>query len=229
MKKNYEQGKKVGPIIMKKQVEQFFRTQRVALAQELAQAGSASPDVMAAALVMDCLRSPVDAKNIAAALGDGIAGLAGEIAHIRAYPEEQGTLIQSASDDAKRLYMAIMIVEFSNLKRDAQKMKKDMPEAAMSFSEGREQELHKNLMTLATADAALAKRAVATFNDVARELGSRYQMETGADDSIFLVKGDAPRINDPSRLLPPKDGGDDKPKPPKPNGPSNDGWGTDAF
>jgi hypothetical protein len=232
MKKNYEQGKKVGPIIMKKQTEQFFRNQRVALAQELAQAGSASPDVIAAALVMDCLRSPVDAKSIGKALGDGIAGLAGEIAHIRAYPEEQNTLIGAASDDAKRLYMAVMTVEFTNLKRDAQKMKKDMPEAAMTFSEGREQDIHKHLMALAPADIALAKRVVSTFNDVARELGSRYQMEMGADNSIFLVKSDAPRINDPSRMLPPpkdKNADDKGPTPPKPNGPTNDGWGADVF
>ena len=236
LNKNHANLTKAIPFAAKKKTEDMFRTIDVACAQELAQVNSVTPEAIAAALLLNQVRSPVDSKNIAKQFGDGVADLISEIVHIKSYPMERSAKIAACSEEAKRIFMGGMIVEFMQMKKDLIALKKEMGSEEITFTSTKEKDIHAEIVLLAPADITLAKKLTAVFNEAAKEMRSPYHIEIGDNNDIYLVETKAPRINDPSRILPPgtKDKKPDSsdpsdPKPPAPPKGPNRGWGDNVF
>ena len=224
-KKNLEKQRQMqmgalGPMIQKGLLE-MFTAKRVGPARELQQyADNASPDVLAAVMLVDCVRSPIDYENIEKKFGSTVAGLVAEVAHIDAYPSERSENLQKAGLDTKRAFMARVITDLESVSKEIAKASKN-PFNKIMLPPGQEEQLYNDALPVWGTDKKLDARFVQAFNKVGEGAGSTFRVEVGAKGELELVKDVAPP-KPPKLLTGPKG-----PKPPKP--PGNGGIGGDVF
>lgn len=134
--------------------------------------GKATPALIAAALLAECARDPVDCKKIEEKFGPAIGSMIAEILHIEAYPATRAENAAAADPDTKRLYMAEIINSFHQMY--------EMPpeEAEAAFTEAK---------SVWGNDKKLDKRLISIFNKTANDLVSSYRMEISAKGRLELV------------------------------------------
>jgi len=208
---------KAGPAIIARELENMFDTRRVGPAKIAAQhSDNASPDLIAAVLLIDCVRSPVDYKNIAAKFGDNVAGLIAEVVHIDAYPSERDGNLSKATPDTKRAYESLLITSLEQISSQIAKAAKENPGQKIMFPPGQEEQLYGDVKNIWGNDKKLDSRFMQAFNKASDAASSPYKLEVDNTGALELVKGQ----------VAPKKGG---PKPPKPKGPGDGGIGGDVF
>jgi hypothetical protein len=219
-KQRQQQMGALTPMIQKGLIE-MFSAKRVGPARELQQyADNASPDVLAAVMLVDCVRSPIDYENLEKKFGSTVAGLVAEVSHIDAYPSERGENLKKAGLDTKRAFLARVITDLEGVSKEIAKASKN-PFNKIMLPPGQEEQLYNDALPVWGNDKKLDARFVALFNKVGEGASSTYRVEVGAKGELELVKDVAPAK--PPKLLP----GPKGPKPPKP--PGNGGIGGDVF
>jgi hypothetical protein len=204
-----EQNIKLGPAILKRDLEKIFVSRRLAIAEELTAAGNVAPEAIAAALLLECVRSLPDYKEIENNFGPAVTDIVGEVLHIDAYPTERANRLPQLSDEAKKICLCIIICDLAVLQKKIQQIKKDAPNQIFNFPPGQEQRLFADARALVQVDKGLAQKLVTNFNAAAAEVESEFRMEQDDKGALLLVK-------------PPK-----KPSGPKP--PRNNGGFGDAV
>jgi hypothetical protein len=224
-KKNLEKQRQLqmgalAPMVQKSLLE-MFTAKRVGPARELQQhADNASADVLAAVMLVDCVRSPIDYENIEKKFGSTVAGLVAEVAHIDAYPSERSENLQKAGVDTKRAFMARVITDLENVNKEIAKASKN-PFNRIMLPPGQEEQIYNDVLPIWGTDKKLDARFVQLFNKFGEGASSTFRVEVGAKGELELLKDVAPA--QPIKLLP----GPKGPKPPKP--PGNGGIGGDVF
>jgi len=224
-KKNLEKQRQMqmgalGPMIQKGLME-MFSGKRVGPARELQQhSDGASPEVLAAVMLVECVRSPIDYENIEKKFGGAVAGLVAEVAHIDAYPSERSENLKKAGADTKRAFISRALTDMEATTKAIEKASKN-PFARIMMPPGQEQDLFEDAKAVWGADKKLDARFLQLFNKFTEAAGSTFRAELDAKGELELVKGAAP-AKPPKLLTGPKG-----PKPPKP--PGNGGIGGDVF
>ena len=231
-KEEYEQEKKnlekqrelqmnaLKPMVLKG-LNEMFDGKRVAPAQELVKnADSASPEVLAAVMLVECVRSPIDYENIEKKFGSAVAGIVAEVAHIDAYPSERAENLQKAGADTKRAYLSLLVTSLDGISKEVAKVARN-PLQKIMLPPGQEEQLYNDAAPVWGTDKKLEARFLEAFNKVAQGTGSIFRLEVGTAGDLQLVKD--PTLAAPPKLLQ----GPKGPKPPKP--PGNGGIGGDVF
>lgn len=208
---------KMGPGLIVRELENMFEQRRVHPAKLVAaNADSASPELLSAILLIDCVRSPLDYKNIASKFGDTVANLIAEVVHIDAYPSERDGNLAKASPDTKRAYEGLLITSLEQIVKQITQQAKENPGQKIMFPPGQEEQLYDDVKNVWGNDKKLDKKFMDAFNKAAIAAHSPYTLEISLQGDLELVKGSA------------KPAGPKPPKPPKgPGGPG--GIGGDVF
>lgn len=147
----------------------------------------AAPALIAAALLANCARDPVDCAAIEKAFGAGISGVIGEIIHINAYPADREDNMAGAGTDAKRL----MLGQLTNiLRRHADAFAKKDKDATFPLEEA--VAALENARPLRGNDKSLDARFLTLFNMSAKLAEAPFHMEVTEKDTLELTQG-APR------------------------------------
>ncbi|MEZ0226422.1 MAG: hypothetical protein ACAH83_17835 [Alphaproteobacteria bacterium] len=206
---------KMGPALITRELENMFEKRRVGPAKvAAANADKASPELVAAIMLIDCVRSPVDYKNVSAKFGEGVAGLIAEVVHIDAYPSERDVNLSKASGDAKRAYQSLLITSLDQIVDQITRAAKENPGQKIMFPPGQEEQIYNDIKNLWGNDKKLDAKFLAAFNKASDSAGSPYKLEVDSAGTLDLVKGSVkagPGV-----------------KPPKPKGPDG-GIGGDVF
>jgi hypothetical protein len=180
---------KFGPQMIDEELRTMFRQRRVAPALEILQHGDKSaPELLAAVMLIECVRSPIDYQRITQTFGDGVSGMIAEVHHIDAYPSERNTNLSNAGADTKRAYMALLISSLDQIVVQMRQMAQMHPEQQVAMPPGQEEGLFENALTLWGNDKKLDLRFVDAFNKMATATSSSFRMETGTDGVLSLVK-----------------------------------------
>lgn len=208
---------KMGPGLIVRELENMFEQRRVHPAKLVAaNADAASPELLSAILLIDCVRSPLDYKNIATKFGDTVANLIAEVVHIDAYPSERDNNLVKASADTKRAYEGLLITSLEQIVKQITQQAKENPGQKIMFPPGQEEQLYDDVKNVWGNDKKLDKKFMDAFNKAAGAAHSPYTLEIGLQGDLELVKGSV------------KPTGPKPPKPPKgPGGPG--GIGGDVF
>lgn len=209
---------KMGPGLIVRELENMFEQRRVHPAKLVAaNADSASPELLSAILLIDCVRSPLDYKNIATKFGDTVANLIAEVVHIDAYPSERDNNLAKASPDTKRAYEGLLITSLEQIVKQIAQQAKENPGQKIMFPPGQEEQLYDDVKGVWGNDKKLDKKFMDAFNKAAGAAQSPYSLEIGLQGELELVKGSIAKPTGPK-----------PPKPPKgPGGPG--GIGGDVF
>lgn len=206
---------KMGPALITRELENMFEKRRVGPAKiAAANADNATPELVAAIMLIDCVRSPVDYKNVSAKFGEGVAGLIAEVVHIDAYPSERDVNLSKASGDAKRAYQSLLITSLDQIVDQIARAAKENPGQKIMFPPGQEEQIYNDIKNLWGNDKKLDAKFLAAFNKASDSAGSPYKLEVDSAGALELVKGSVkagPGV-----------------KPPKPKGPDG-GIGGDVF
>lgn len=209
---------KMGPGLIVRELENMFEQRRVHPAKLVAaNADAASPELLSAILLIDCVRSPLDYKNIASKFGDTVANLIAEVVHIDAYPSERDNNLAKASPDTKRAYEGLLITSLEQIVKQIAQQAKENPGQKIMFPPGQEEQLYDDVKNVWGNDKKLDKKFMDAFNKAAGAAQSPYSLEIGLQGELELVKGSVAKPTGPK-----------PPKPPKgPSGPG--GIGGDVF
>src|SRR5690606_16857291 len=145
-KKNLERARdeqlRAAPMLIARELNNMFETRRVGLAREvMAHTENPSHELVAAVMLIDCVRSPLDYKNIADKFGNGVAGLIAEVVHIDAYPSERTENLTKAAPDTKRAYLAMLVTSLDGITKQIERVSKSNPMQKIMFPPGQEEQL----------------------------------------------------------------------------------------
>jgi len=205
---------KMLPRVAAEEAKNIFRRRSVAPALEIQNnSEKSSPELVAAAILAHAVRSPVDYQKMAAKFGPAISGLVADLLHIEAYPSERAANLAAAGSDTKRVFLAQMVSELTQILEQAEKLAKRQPPQKIMFKPGQEQTLFGNVKVLWGNDKKLDQRMIEVFNSAARITTSPYKIELDAKGKLELVQG---AIGTPI-------------KKPRPKGPKGPIIGDDEF
>lgn len=212
-----------GPMLISEELGKMFVAKRVAPAKEIADhCTNAAPELIAAVLLIDCVRSPIDYQNIEKKFGSAVAGLIAEVVHIDAYPSERDTNLAKAGADTKRAYMSLLITSLDQIVEQIKRSSAMNPMHQAMFPPGQEEQLYSNAKLMWGNDAKLDARFVESFNKASEAASSVFKLEVDASGELELVKGAPPSPKGPA--FKPRG-----PKPPGGKGGDNGGLGGDVF
>lgn len=195
---------KMGPQLIARELDNMFEKRRVGPAKIAANNADAStPELVAAIMLIDCVRSPVDFQNINAKFGAKVSGLIAEVVHIDAYPSERDTNLAKASDDAKRAYQALVIMSLDEIVGQIKRAAKENPLQKIMFPPGQEEQIYGDVKNLWGTDKKLDAKFLDAFNKASDAASSPYKLEVGTDGSLELVKG---TVKSGPGVKPPKKG-----------------------
>lgn len=181
---------KMGPQLIARELDNMFEKRRVGPAKIAAtHADATSSELVAAIMLIDCVRSPVDFQNINAKFGAKVSGLIAEVVHIDAYPSERDTNLAKASDDAKRAYQALVIMSLDQIVDQIKRAAKENPLQKIMFPPGQEEQIYGDVKNLWGTDKKLDAKFLDAFNKASDAASSPYKLEVGTDGSLELVKG----------------------------------------
>lgn len=207
--------------MVQKGLTEMFVSKRLAPAKELQKADVVSPEALAAILLVECVRSPIDFDNVEKKFGSAVAGIVAEVAHIDAYPSERSENLQKAGADTKRAYLSLLITSLEDISQEVAKASKN-PFQKIILPPGQEEQLFGDAQPVWGTDKKLEARFVESFNKLAQATSSIFRIETGAKGEPELVKD--PSLASGTKLIT----GPKGPKPPKPPA-GNGGIGDDVF
>lgn len=199
---------KMGPRVVEDELNKMFVQRRLAPAQELQKnSEKVSPEALAAAMLIECVRSPIDYMNLVKKFGDEVGRLVAEVHHADAYPSDRDDALAKSDSETKRVYLALLVTSLDSIVAQAQLMAKINPAQKVVFYGGQEETLFGNAKALWGNDKKLDQRFLAAFNSAAEITTSAFRLEVDASGALELVIGS----------VTPKD---PKNKPPGPKGKS---------
>lgn len=207
--------------IADRELDMIFSVRRLKPAQELAQhAAAQDPVAISAALLIDCVRSPLDFVRLQEKFGSNIATTVAQTVHVDAYPAERIENLTNFSKSSKSVYAALVVTNLDAIAERVNAVAKQTPAQTIVFPPGQEEHIFEGIERLWDNDKKLDKRLVDSFNKAAIAVKSVYRVEVDNAGKPELVKGTPP--TPPNRNLPVVT------TPPK-NGKNNGGLGNDTF
>jgi len=191
--------KEITPDNIPAELEWMFRDNAIGAALEIQRySDKATTELIAAAMLAECARDPVDCKKIEEKFGPAISGMIAEILHIEAYPAARAENTAASGPDTKRLYMAAITNSF----RQAAALVNELQENEKAeLPPERVEAAYTEAKTLWGNDKKLDKRLVDVFNKAADVLASSYRMEAGPKGTLELVNSTS---TIPARIIPGK-------------------------
>lgn len=181
---------KIVPAMIKDGLINNFENRRVRAALEIAHhCEKPVAELMAAVMLLDCVRSPLDYLAIEKNFGATVAGVIAELVHIDAYPSERNINLGAAADDTKRAYLALMTTGLDMMVAQIRETIQMNPMMQPSFPPGQEQQFYFSANLVWGNDKKQDARFVDVFNQAASSLSSEFRMDIAADGSLELVKG----------------------------------------
>ncbi|MEZ0223933.1 MAG: hypothetical protein ACAH83_05225 [Alphaproteobacteria bacterium] len=214
-----DENLKQGPALVEQALEGMFVARRVNPALEILKNSEKTSDneLVAAALLCECIRSPKDFQTITQKFGDRVAGIAAEIAHIDAYPGERDANMAEASTDAKRVYLAWLSASMNNVADQITQAAAATPPQKLQLPPGHEKQMYTDVAPLWGVDKKLGMRFLDAYNRACAASGSPFRLELDDKGGLELVNG---AIATAGKI--------DGKKPKGPAGP-NGGIGGDVF
>lgn len=175
-----------------------------------------SPELISAVMLVDSIRSPLDYEKVSKEFGEGVAGVVAEFLHIQAYPSEKEANLPTATEDVKRMTLAMVV---NGLDQLAEVSKNLGPGQAIVLSGGDEQakSFFRAAEIVRGTDSKLDEKFVDSFNAASKVTGWGAEVKDG---KLTLVEKEKPKMpnifgdpNDPNNPAGPggaAGGGDDK-------------------
>lgn len=210
---------KAGPMLIARELDRLFAKNHVNPARELFRhAERATPEMLAAIMLTECIRSPRDFRAIEGQFGPVVANTLADLLHLEAYTEERRANFAAVPDDVKRAYYAMTISSLENISDQAQQLAKRSPTRRIVFPEGQEDMLFQNTKVVWGIDKKLDARMLEVFNRTAGHVMSKVRFARNQDGDLTLVPHVPPT---------PPAGGKNLPAVRKP--PGNGSIGGDVF
>lgn len=181
---------KILPRVAAEEAKNIFRRRSIAPALEIQNnSEKSSPELVAAAILAHAVRSPVDFQKMAEKFGKSISGVVADVLHIQAYPSECSANLTAAGSDTKRVFLAQMVSELTQIIEQAEKLAKKKSDQKIMFQPGQETTLFGNVKVLWGNDKKLDQRLVEVFNAAAQVTTSPFKIEVDAKGTLELVQG----------------------------------------
>lgn len=222
LEKMRDEQLKMGPPMITEELEKSFVARRLGPVKEaMTHSDNASPEVLAALLLTECVRSPVDFRNIEKTFGSAVASIIADVVHIDAYPSERDANINKASSEVKSVYQVLMITSLDQMTQQIEQAIAANPMQKIMFPPGQEEQIYTGAKLLRGNDKKLDARFIEVFNRASDAASSPYKLEVGTDGELELIKGAVtPRKGKTPIVPPPKGPG---------NGNGGGGLGGDVF
>lgn len=212
MEASFNMQIKQGPMIVRQELERRF-VQSLVPAQEIVRhMPDPAPELLAAVLLVDTVRSPLDFRRIEKTFGNIVGNTIALVHHADIYMAERADVLAGADALTKSAYMALLVAKMGQMVEEAKHRAKFGDR--MIFMPGQEEGLFEAVRSVWDAAAGLQSRMIESFNGATASLGSPYKMEMDEKGQPQLIKG-APPVPPGNRLTGPKK---DKPN-----------WGDEVF
>lgn len=189
LERQYNEQIRLLPLMAEKQIEIMFARNRVSPALDIQQnSENPSPELIAAMMLIDCVRSPIDYQNVVKKFGKGIGGIIADVSHLDAYPSEYESNAAKADADVKRVCMARMLTGLAQIVFQAKILSQQKPPQKLMFATGQEKILYEEAKVFWGNDKKLDNKFINSFNQAAQAAGSQYKMEIGIDGGLLLIK-----------------------------------------
>lgn len=166
----------------------LFASRRVFAAKEaLNQTTSPSNDLIAATLLLEAMRSPIDYKTIAAEISPAVADIVAHVMHLETYPAERSAHMKTVSDDTKRAYLIGLTSSMNHIMQQAKAMKASG--GMIQLQAGQEQQIFEDVKAAWGTDTKLESRFLKIFNDTMALVGSGFTMAANEAGELELLKG----------------------------------------
>lgn len=186
-----------------------------------------TPQLVAAVLLRESVRSPIDFERIHDGFGPEVSGMLKNFMHLEAYPTEREKKLPDASDDVKRMSLLMAIGAMQSMIGVAERATRQMieNEGVMPGQDirvvmvGGDTEARRMIRTAELTrgtDTKLDAQFVQSFNRMSAKIDIGLKLEVGADNK--LIVREVPRADTDG----PFGGGPGMP----PNFFGNDGGGT---
>ncbi len=195
------------PQLVEKQAGPLFQQTRISPALELQKhSEKSSPELLAAALLLDTVRDPIDYQKLDAKFGAAVSGVVAEILHIDSHPDAANDNLAAAGGDAKRIVLAEIA---ANLGQILSQIEKAPPGSTLKAPLKYEENVFGQLKLLWGNDKKLDTRLVDLFNRTAEGLASSFRIELTDSGAPELVKSTwAPAKPAPGKKKGPRISGD---------------------
>jgi hypothetical protein len=181
---------KIGPQVVAEELENIFRTNCIGPALEIQNhSDKATPELVAAAMMINCVRSPVDHRQVAEKFGAGVSGVVAEVLHIDAYPATRDTALAAAGSDSKRAYLALLTSNLTRMAEQAEMMAQMPMEQQAAFPPGHEEALFSTVSLVWGNDKKLDQHLVDIFNRATLVMDSPFKIEINAQGTPELIQG----------------------------------------
>lgn len=225
MEEMFKQQMQVGPKLVSNELNKKFARDHLVPARELFKnTEKATPEILAALLLVECVRSPKDYKEIEKSYGPVVGNLVAELIHIERYGAQREENLGKASPDIKRAYSVQIIVSMMSAAEQAGQLLKRGRKP--TFPEGHVEELFDTIKLVWGTDKNLDDRMLLVFNKTVELLSAKVRLQKDQDGDIALVPVAPPKPPKPP-TTPPNNGGKNLPVVRKP--PGNGSIGGDVF
>lgn len=186
------------PQVVAQQIDATLRQKVLPFALELhAHSENTSPEVLAAALLLESAPDPVDFEEIVEKFGKEVSDPLKNVLHIDAHRSAaaQEANLAKASEDERRIFKAELAIDLLQLPLQARQLP---PGMALKVNE---ESLFKPIKQLWGGDKKQDARLTDIFNKVTAVLKSPYKIEVN-DNTPVLVKSLPPKALPPGKRPP---------------------------
>ena len=113
-RKQLEAGKDQQTQMLLKARDSRFKNNIVSPAKKLMETG-ASPEVIAATLLIDTIKSPLDYESVVDGLGRGVSDVVAEYIDIIVYQSEEDVKLQASDTQVKHMHLAVLLTDMENV------------------------------------------------------------------------------------------------------------------
>ena len=211
------------------QREQDFSHNIVGPARLAAQVSeNPTPQLIAAALLRESVRSPIDFEKICTNFGTEVSDVLKNYMHLEAYPTEKEKNLPASTDDVKRMSLIMAIGAMQSMISVAEKVTQQMMmeqqiqpgqeiKVMMVGGDSEARRMVRTAELVRGTDQRLDEQFVSSFNKMSGKIDVGIKVEVGADNK--LVVREVPREGFDGMI---NGGGPDQP-PPNFNNPGNPG------
>ena len=156
-----------------------------------------TPQLVAAALLRESVRSPVDFETIRDDFGTEVSDILKNYMHLEAYPTEKEKKLPAASEDVKRMSLIMAIGSMQSMLNVADKVAQQMlmeqtiqpGQEIKVMMVGGDQEARRMVRTaelVRGTDKKLDEQFVAFFNKLSTKVDIGIKVEVGADNKLIV-------------------------------------------
>ncbi len=201
-----------------------------------------TPQLIAAALLRESVRSPVDFEKIQTSFGTEVSDVLKNYMHLEAYPTEKEKNLPTASDDVKRMCLIMSIGAMQSMVSVADKVSQQMMmeqqlqpgqdfKVMMVGGDSEARRMVKTAELVRGTDARLDEQFIQNFNRMSSKIDVGIKLEVGSDNKLIVKE--VPREGFDGLFNGGGPGGPDQPPPnfntPGMGGPSLGGGGGKGY